>query len=961
MTARSEMLKQVWLFARLIVTLTQKFIGNMRENQLLSAIRLQNISLYNKPGRNGHNEPFFFKLNHSQDKNGFTVQTVDAQGKAVYPEDHFFTGAEAAVLRQLDLIRNSTDSSFSWSGRAREIILAEYPALIFLLMQCENLVGEDGKKLVVCKETFKFGIILKKEKGEYIPLPYLQPQTDDSEFQFEFISDSFVFCSDNKIRPIENVGNNYGLIHLFCKPFKEDFFITYLSLYASFLDIKTIHLSECEIEESSKEVFTQPTMFFEKVDDDGALYMRVGCTLPGEIEDIIEDIHPTFFAEAGMENKIIIHPIRYSSEDEAVKEIKKSLAKSAGNKSAQKEIYQDENFFIIPPETASTFLSTMLPKLISSYRILGTGNLADYKYTTPKPKLNLKLSSGIDFLEGDASVEIGTDIFTIKDFIAMYDKNRYIELSSLDKAIIDEDYIKKLRRLLNRADRKGKLKLSFFDLPEVEALLEKQNTLPAFQHHREVYEGFNKLSSENIPKIKIKGALRPYQAEGLKWIKYLSDNNLGGCLADDMGLGKTIQTIAMLSTIYPKAKKPSLIVMPKSLLFNWRNEFEKFAPQIKIYSYYGTDRDLDKIKECNVCLSSYAVVRNDIETLKEISFNYIILDESQNIKNVGAQTTKGIYLLNGDKKLALSGTPIENNLSELYSLFHFLNPAMFGTIERFNEDYGIPIQKNSDKEATRSLKSKISPFILRRLKQDVLTDLPDRMDQILYVEMEGYHKEYYESRRKYYKAMIDSSISTEGIEKSQFLMFQAFNELRQIASIPEAVTDGKIESGKVPVLMERIEELVMSGHKIAVFFNYLAGIELVEAELESAGIGYVTMTGATGDRERVVRRFQEDSQTKVMLMTLKTGGVGLNLTAADCAFIFEPWWNKAAEEQAIGRLHRIGQTSKVMSFQMITLGTIEEKIMELQQKKKDLVDALISSDKSMSKFLSREDIDFILG
>ncbi|MCF0164643.1 MAG: DEAD/DEAH box helicase, partial [Bacteroidales bacterium] len=297
----------------------------------------------------------------------------------------------------------------------------------------------------------------------------------------------------------------------------------------------------------------------------------------------------------------------------------------------------------------------------------------------------------------------------------------------------------------------------------------------------------------------------------------------------------------------------------------------------------------------------------------------------------------------------------------LYSLFHFLNPAMFGTIERFNEDYGIPIQKNSDKEATRSLKSKISPFILRRLKQDVLTDLPDRMDQILYVEMEGYHKEYYESRRKYYKAMIDSSISTEGIEKSQFLMFQAFNELRQIASIPEAVTDGKIESGKVPVLMERIEELVMSGHKIAVFFNYLAGIELVEAELESAGIGYVTMTGATGDRERVVRRFQEDSQTKVMLMTLKTGGVGLNLTAADCAFIFEPWWNKAAEEQAIGRLHRIGQTSKVLSFQMITLGTIEEKIMELQQKKKDLVDALISSDKSMSKFLSREDIDFILG
>ena len=933
----------------------------MKDNKLLSAIRLQNNSIYNKSGRNVRNVPFFFKLISAERGTGFTVQTVDSQGKEIFPEDRFFSGAEAAVLRQLDMIRNADAASFSWSGKVREILLSDHPALIFLLMQCNNLVGADGQNLVVCEEIHKFSIKLKKDGSEYRPVPYLHPEPQNSDINFEFISDSFLYCSDNQIRPIENIGHNYGLIPLFCNPFEENFLIIYLSLYASYFDIKTLSTEGFDIEESEKEVATQPTIFFEKVDEDGALYMKVGCTLPGEIEEVVDDIHPSHIAEKAMDNKIIIRPIRYSSEDDAVKEIKKSLAKSAENKSAQKEIYQDDNCFIVPPDTASAFLSTMLPSLISRYRILGTGNLADYKYTTPTPKLNLRLSSGIDFLEGDASVEIGNDTFTIKDFIAMYDKNRYIELSSLDKAIIDEDYVKKLRRLLGRADRKGKLKLSFFDLPEVEALLEQQNNLPAFRHHRKIYEGFNTLSSEDIPKIKIEGTLRPYQAEGLKWIKYLYDNNLGGCLADDMGLGKTIQTIAMLSTIYPKAKKPSLIVMPKSLLFNWRNEFEKFAPQIKIYSYYGADREIGKINECNVCLTSYAIARNDIELLKDLSFRYIILDESQNIKNIGSQTTRGVYLLNGEKRLALSGTPIENNLSELYSLFHFLNPAMFGTVERFNEDYGIPIQKNSDKEATRSLRSKISPFILRRLKQDVLTDLPDRMDQILYVEMENEHKEYYESRRKYYKTIIDNNISAEGIEKSQFLMFQAFNELRQIASVPEAVTDGRIESGKVAVLLERIEELVVSGHKIAVFFNYLAGIELVGAGLESIGIGYVTMTGATGDRERVVRRFQEDSAVKVMLMTLKTGGVGLNLTAADCAFIFEPWWNKAAEEQAIGRLHRIGQTSKVMSFQMIALGTIEEKIIELQQKKKDLVDALISSDRSMSKFLSQEDIDFILG
>ena len=503
--------------------------------------------------------------------------------------------------------------------------------------------------------------------------------------------------------------------------------------------------------------------------------------------------------------------------------------------------------------------------------------------------------------------------------------------------------------------------MSFFDLAELEDLLDAPSNAEPFVKHRAVYEGFNKLSSQKMRFPQVKAELRSYQREGVKWMNYLYENNLGGCLADDMGLGKTLQTISMLARIYPEQKESSLIVMPRSLIFNWQAELKRFAPQLTVYTFYGPTRDLEEARKHHLILTTYAMVRNNVELFKDAHFHYVVLDESQNIKNVTAQSTQAVYLLKADHRLALSGTPIENNLTELYSLFRFLNPAMFGSLSDFNATYTTPIQKQGDAETMDALRRKIFPFMLRRLKKDVLKELPDRIEQTLYVEMEPDQAEFYERRRAYYQDLLRNNIRKEGLQKSQFLMFQALGELRRIASVPESFADSDVTSPKLNPLMDSLTDAVAGGHKAVVFFNYIAGIELVGEALEKEGISYATMTGATHDRKSIVERFQNDRSLKVLLMTLKTGGVGLNLTAADMVYIFEPWWNKAAEEQAINRLHRFGQKSTVLSYSLITRDTIEEKIQQLQQQKADLFEGLITHDSSMTKVLTEEDINFILG
>jgi SNF2 family DNA or RNA helicase len=401
--------------------------------------------------------------------------------------------------------------------------------------------------------------------------------------------------------------------------------------------------------------------------------------------------------------------------------------------------------------------------------------------------------------------------------------------------------------------------------------------------------------------------------------------------------------------------------MPRSLLFNWQREVERFCPALRCAVFHGAGRDLDTARQAHLVLTTYGTLRGSIEQFLERQFYYVILDESQAIKNSGTQIAKAVLLLKAQRRLALSGTPIENHLGELYSLFRFLNPAMFGSEQDFNRHYAIPIHQQDDKEAARELRRKIYPFLLRRLKRDVLADLPEKIEQTLYVDMSPEQRGLYDARRRLYYDTLKRRIAQEGVQATRFLILEALLELRQVATIPEEKSEGAIHSPKREVLVESVQDAVLNGHKVLVFTNFLAAVELLSADLEQRGIGHLTMTGATRNREALVRQFQARDDLKVFLMTLKTGGLGLNLTAADTVFIFDPWWNTAAEVQAVDRAHRIGQDRTVFTYKLIMRDSVEEKIVQLQERKKQLFDAVIGSDGVALKSLTEADVDEILG
>ena len=943
----------------------------------------------------------FFMIKRGE--NDAYIIPVDKKMKPVEADFHYYNGDTAQLLRSIATIKDEMAFQISWNDECEnnEVSLTQNPHLLYQLIRCKNIVDEKGNRVTVCPDTTVLQLSLRKEGTTVVPTLVIAAESDAEKENLSennepvsadegniseaesaetetkttdikgqeqtetcnvgFLSDCFVIAS-SVIYPIASVGDNYRQLNYFLSSFSESMLEQYLSVFFSFIENVQVVYEDYEVEFSENDIVPTPSLSFEKIDADKTLFLRLTESVKGLPLDFVQQFDLSMVASLSLERKIKVKRLSHLPIDDTIASLRKEILQYAPNKTAQKDVYVEDNLFIIPEETAGPFLLHALPQLLRTYQLVGAEKLRQYKVKPVMPKLNINFSSGIDFLEGDATLDLDNEQFTLQQILQQYNSKKYIQLSDGNRAIIEDGYMRKLERIFKQKKGKdGKVKVSFFDLPEIEDLINGPLEGDAFKHHREVYEGFNHLAEEKLNTPKLQAKLRPYQSEGIKWIKYLYDNNLGGCLADDMGLGKTVQTIGVLTLVYPKVKKPTLIVMPRSLLFNWQNELLKFAPQLSVYTYYAGDRDIKQAMKHQVILTTYAIVRNDIKEFSKKNFHYVILDESQNIKNMTTQTTQAALLLHAEHRLALSGTPVENNLTELYSLFRFLNPTMFGTLDDFNSRYATPIQRDNDKDTLLSLRKKIFPFMLRRLKKDVLKDLPDRIEQTLYVEMNQEQHDFYERRRQYYFNQVRQTIAAEGIQKSQFIMFQALNELRRIASIPESLSDNRIKSPKLDLLTDTLLEAVANGHKVVVFFNFIAGIEQLSERLDQNGIDYACMTGSTRDRRSIVERFQNDPQCRVMLMTLKTGGVGLNLTAADTVFIFEPWWNKAAEEQAINRLHRFGQKAKVLSYSLITQQTIEEKIQLLQQQKAELFEGLIGADSSSSKQLSEEDINFILG
>lgn len=897
----------------------------------------------------------------SSDEKGGYIKAVNSQKEKIENFAEYDIQNEH-IQTIIDILQDvEKDDFFSGWGdisSVKELYLEDAGQVVYNLKSIDNFVDENFNKIVWSFEDNTLTLKIREIENDIFNLRS-QLLLNKKYFDFQIISENLIYRK-GIIYSFDNFVDDIHFIKELNTEIPKDNIEAYLSLANHYIKDLEIDYLDYEIEEKY-EIEGIPQLSIEKISKDNSLFLKVE-TFFSSISDtfIRENELEKFIIINNLEKKIFICDVNYKIFEMAVDEIVKLLVKHQRNFSIRSGYYLDENnLLIIQEEIAKEFITKDLFQLATKYRIVGSDKLKKYNIRFIKPKLVGRLATSIDFLEGNLEVEIGDEKFSIIELLAKLKKDSYIVLGDGTNAIINKKYIEKLERVFDNSNPNS-VKISFFDLPIIEELINEKIFEDGENPQRNFFEGINNISiDKNLPQIN--ATLREYQKYGYHWISYLLENNLGACLADDMGLGKTLQAIAVITNLHKKKlSQKTLIVMPKSLIFNWESEIHKFSPSLKVGIYYGTNREMATFKDYEVILTTYGTIRNDIEELKDIKLDFVILDESQNIKNIYSQANKAIMLLNTRYRLALSGTPIENNLLELYSLFRFLNPTMLGTIENFNRYYMLPIQKDNDKNAMEELKKRIYPFILRRVKKEVLKDLPEKIEKTLFIEMNKEQKKYYEERRAYYYNLVHLNIKTNGINKSQFSILQALNELRQIASCPENKNPLLYSNKKIAVIENAIEA-VKNNHKVLIFANYLSSIDSICKELDERGIKYLSMTGDTKDRHSLVDKFQNDSSYKVFVMTLKTGGVGLNLTAADTIFIYDPWWNKTVENQAIDRAYRLGQDNTVFAYKMILKDTIEEKILTLQKAKSLLIDNLISDEGASFKFLSEDDIEFILG
>ena len=631
------------------------------------------------------------------------------------------------------------------------------------------------------------------------------------------------------------------------------------------------------------------------------------------------------------------------------------------------------NNLALDKEYAIDFYNYYISKAGEGWKFIEKDDLSFYKLN----KKGLKLIADIDFLE-DRTDSFGiklkaqideTEVDFEKIIDLTYEGAKYYNIPSGGQAPIPVDDVLSLLKSFNTYDVYKNDEETYIvktyragvvtEMEKMGIVLKMSRKFSAFW--KEI-STFSDMESTPLPK-NLKAELREYQLKGYSWLWFLYKYGLNGVLADDMGLGKTVQTLALLQKAKEKdTKKPNLVICPTSVVFNWEKEIEKFTPNLKYLTLTGPNRK-DKFKDIDkydVIITSYALIRRDVEDLKKLEFRYVILDESQNIKNATSQTSHACKSLNSIHRLALSGTPIENRLEELWSIFDFLMPGFLFDPNEFNHRFVLPIVENNDTEVQKRLKTQIFPFILRRMKRDVAKDLPDKIESVAYCELTPDQKDLYLQVLDSTKEELFKSIETVGLEKSRMSIFSALLRLRQICCHPRLYDkEGQLginESGKFEHLQDMLEEIISEKHRILLFSQFVGMLDIIKDWLEKKGIKHEYLSGKTKDRQAVVERFNEDPTIPIFLVSLKAGGTGLNLTGADYVIHYDPWWNPAVEDQATDRAYRIGQTKKVFVYRLITKGTVEEKIQALKSKKRSLVDSVISIDRNIVKTLTYQDI-----
>jgi SNF2 family DNA or RNA helicase len=514
----------------------------------------------------------------------------------------------------------------------------------------------------------------------------------------------------------------------------------------------------------------------------------------------------------------------------------------------------------------------------------------------------------------------------------------------------------------------GRLRYGRIQVALLDALLAGQprsQVDEAFEKIREELSRGERPEAEDEPEG-FHGTLRHYQREGLGWLSFLERMGLGGCLADDMGLGKTIQVLGMLvrrqATIREQgmSHRPTLVIVPKSLVFNWIEEARKFAPGLRVLNHTGNTR-LDEsgaLADWDLILTTYGTLRRDIVRHRETEFDYVVLDEAQSIKNAGSQAAKACRLLKARHRLALTGTPVENHIGELWSIFEFLNPGQLGSASRLRQFLAGGHGRGAAEVVARAVR----PFLLRRTKTQVLSDLPEKTEQTIFCELGEAQRKAYDDLREHYRLELSGRIGRMGMGKSRIAVLEALLRLRQTACHPGLVDPKLIDDpgAKLETLLEQLDEVLAEGHKVLVFSQFTSFLAILRRQLDARSIPYEYLDGKTTDRQARVAHFQEDPECRLFLVSLKAGGQGLNLTAADYIYILDPWWNPAVEAQAVDRAHRIGQTRRVFAYRLIARDTVEEKILALQDRKRELAESIVRADESLITSLTADDVEMLL-
>jgi len=595
--------------------------------------------------------------------------------------------------------------------------------------------------------------------------------------------------------------------------------------------------------------------------------------------------------------------------------------------------------------------------------ILGIKELQGFKYSTKRADFSTIIKSGIDWFDVDMDLRFGTEKIAPKTWItALKNGENFVSLKDGTLGLLPEEWLRRAKRILAVAEvNKDKLRISHYKYNVIDTLfdgLDSPDVLEFIQERKDKLEKCKLNKSYTIPK-KIKATLRDYQYHGYNWLRFLNDSGFGGILADDMGLGKTIQVITMLATL--KKKSCSLVIVPKSLLFNWCNELDKFCPDLSYYVHHGTKRkkNLDEILKNQIVLSTYDTAASDIELLRTHTFDYIILDESQAIKNIQSKRYKAMRLLQSTNKLAMTGTPIENNTFDLYAQLSFASPGLLDSASQFKKNFSEPIDAKGDVDAASLLRKLVHPFVLRRTKEQVAKDLPEKSVSTLYCEMEPTQRKLYENLKNQIKEDIHLKIEEDGINKSRFKILDGLLRLRQMCNSPLLLNPnfkGKNASSvKIELLVNNLTE-TLQNHNALVFSQFTSLLAIIKKELDKRKIKYAYLDGKTKNREAEVKKFMENDDIKLFLISIKAGNTGLNLTKADYVYIVDPWWNPAVEAQAIDRTHRIGQKKNIFAYKLICKDTIEEKILQLQEKKKKIADDIIQTDENVVKKLKKEEL-----